>query len=642
VNTLLSNLTFPRKFAFIGLLVLLLLALPCTLLFNNLAGTLAMADRNRQGIEPLGAVLKLVQLTQQHRGQSAGFLAGQAQAAASRQSKQAEVDAAWGQVKAAFADLDDAAIQALVAPAASDWQELAQAVSRKGLTAPQSFARHTALVARQLAWLQAVAVGSGIARNGDLAGYHLQLAVVSHLPRLSETMGQLRARANAVLVHGEASAEDRLRLEVLVSQARAAAAELQAVLAELRRADATHAGALDASAADMLAVAQKVLAQAEADIVKAEPLNLAAPVFWASITQAIDQQFAFGQRLFGLLEARFSDQRKGAWRELLGVGAVLAVLLALGTALLVSLSRSVQRSLAEAVTLAQAVAAGDLTTPLAAHSRDELGQLLQALQSMQQALASVVGTVRRNADSVAMASVQIAEGNLDLSSRTEQQSTALQQTAATMDELGSTVRNNADNSRLADDLALGATQLATQGGEMVNQVVQTMRGINESSQRIAEIISVIDGIAFQTNILALNAAVEAARAGEQGRGFAVVASEVRMLAQRSADAARQIKVLISTSLERVERGSTLVDDAGRTMSEIVAAIERVKGIVAEISHASGEQSQGVSQVGQAVTEMDQATQRNAALVEQSAAAAENLKEQAQLLVTAVAAFRLGH
>ena len=288
---------------------------------------------------------------------------------------------------------------------------------------------------------------------------------------------------------------------------------------------------------------------------------------------------------------------------------------------------------------AQAVAAGDLSVSLDARGQDELAHLLKALQAMRDSLASVVSNVRENADSVATASAQIAQGNIDLSSRTEEQASALQQTAASMDELSTTVRHNADNARQASELAQGATEVAVRGGAVVGDVVSTMKGIDDASRRVTEIIGVIDGIAFQTNILALNAAVEAARAGDQGRGFAVVASEVRALAGRSAEAAKEIKMLINTSVERVEQGTLLVDRAGSTMTDVVDSIQRVTSIMGEISSASSEQASGVAQIDTAVTQMDQATQQNAALVEQSAAAAESLKSQAQQLVQAVAVFR---
>ena len=322
-------------------------------------------------------------------------------------------------------------------------------------------------------------------------------------------------------------------------------------------------------------------------------------------------------------------------------GALLMLCIGIAVFASWSISRGIAKGIDLASSAAQRFGEGDLSQQLPQDGKDEIAHLLQALARMQTSLVGVVQRVRQGSESVATASSEIAQGNQDLSSRTESQASALEQTAASMEELSSTVKQNADNARQANQLAMSASTVAVQGGEVVAQVVDTMKGINEASRKISDIISVIDGIAFQTNILALNAAVEAARAGEQGRGFAVVASEVRSLAGRSAEAAKEIKLLISNSVERVEQGTSLVDQAGTTMTEVVTSIKRVTDIMGEISAASHEQSQGVSQVGEAVTQMDQVTQQNAALVEEMAAAASSLRSQAQDLVQTVAVFKLG-
>ena len=323
------------------------------------------------------------------------------------------------------------------------------------------------------------------------------------------------------------------------------------------------------------------------------------------------------------------------WVGVLAALVILTVVLVYATRRLVG--KPVQQLSAALGLLSQ----GDLTRSVDIRSNDEIGALGQAMEGFRQRLAQSLGTVRRSAESVSSASYEIAQGNHDLSARTESQASSLEETAASMEELGSTIRHNADNASQASRLAASASQVAAQGGDVVAQVVSTMHNINGSSQKIADIIGVIDGIAFQTNILALNAAVEAARAGEQGRGFAVVASEVRNLAQRTATEAKAIKELIGASSAMVQEGSVLADKAGTTMGEVVSAIQRVADIVSEISAATGEQSAGVGQVGQAVTQLDQATQQNAALVEEMAAAASSLRTQAEQMVEAVAQFKLG-
>ncbi len=323
---------------------------------------------------------------------------------------------------------------------------------------------------------------------------------------------------------------------------------------------------------------------------------------------------------------------------------VAAMVAAVAVGLLVfawNMAGALRRRVAETQVVAERVRDGNLTVPVQDHGRDEFSPLLSAMRQMQESLQHIVANVRHGVDSVSTASGQIASGNQDLSSRTEQQASSLQQTAASMEQLTSTVRQSADNARQANQLAASASEAASKGGVVVGQVVNTMEDISSSSKKIADIIGVIDGIAFQTNILALNAAVEAARAGEQGRGFAVVAGEVRSLAQRSAQAAREIKSLISASVEKVDEGSKQVAEAGTAMNDIVAQVKRVSDLIADITSATMEQSSGIGQVNDAITQMDQTTQQNAALVEQSAAAATSLREQAEKLAQAVAVFRLG-
>jgi methyl-accepting chemotaxis protein len=425
------------------------------------------------------------------------------------------------------------------------------------------------------------------------------------------------SRKGAVDLVGElgklGSEADKAALTQIVSALDAYAAQASKVVNQLEAGGYDHA-----------AVADKLLEPAKAQVREAEKLIVEARKRLEQESEQTRQSVA-------------STQNGVFWTfvAMLGFAAIVVIPLTLLN------MQSICRPLAEAEALAAAIAGGDLSRPTGAiEGKDEASQLLRSLHRMQEALQAMVGQLRSAADSIRTASVEIATGNQDLSSRTEQTASNLQQAASSLVQLTGTVKQTADSARTANQLATSASGAAAKGGEVVSQVVSTMDEINASSKRIGDIIGVIDGIAFQTNILALNAAVEAARAGEQGRGFAVVAGEVRSLAQRSAEAAREIKTLIGASVERVETGSRLVQDAGATMGEIVSSVQRVTDIIGEITAASAEQSDGISQVNQGVSNLDQMTQQNAALVEQSAAAAESLKDQAERLGSVVDRFRV--
>jgi methyl-accepting chemotaxis protein-1 (serine sensor receptor) len=363
------------------------------------------------------------------------------------------------------------------------------------------------------------------------------------------------------------------------------------------------------------------------------PLKETYPPVRASAEALVQLQLDVAKGEFEAAQSRYVTVRNVAIIVMLA-GVLLAAMIGYW------LIRAIAGPLNEAVRVAESVAAGDLTQNIEVRSQDETGKLMQAMKNMNESLVHIVGQVRNGTETIAVASREIATGNADLSSRTEEQASSLEETASSMEELTSTVKQNAENARQANQLVGSTAEVAVKGGRVVGQVVDTMASIKDSSRKISDIIGVIDGIAFQTNILALNAAVEAARAGEQGRGFAVVASEVRNLAQRSAGAAKEIKALIEDSVGKVDAGGRLVDEAGKTMDEIVSSVKRVTDIMGEIAAASQEQSAGIEQVSQAITQMDNVTQQNSALVEEAAAAAESLQDQAGKLAEAVSVFRL--
>ena len=640
MSNLIHRLRLSHKFGLLALLGALMLAPPMTYYLVDAEAELASTRQEVAGLQPSAALLKLIRLTQQHRGLTATVLGGKAEAEGQRAERQREVDQALGEFAALAAGIEDPKFAEGWQQVQQQWKTLSAQVAQRQLAAPASFAGHSALVELQLDLHGRIVSHYGLNLDPEPVSYHLVIATMTQLPQLAEQLGKLRGSGAGILARGQATVADRAMLGGLSESARG---EMHRLLTTLERA-LEHDPALRERMAGPIEQAragvERTREMLRTDLIEAEALTLPSAEYFQATTKAIDQVFAVhglaSEALAGALQVRTARLQRTEWL-VIGLSVLMVGLCGL---LARSIVRTILQATDDARRMAERIAAGDLSPEPLRAGEDELGRMVQAMEAMRLSLTEVVGTVRENAVSVAAASAQIAQGNIDLSSRTEQQAAALQQTAATMDQLGSTVSHNADHAREADGLAREASTLASRGGEMVSQVVGTMSGISEASRKIGDIIGVIDSIAFQTNILALNAAVEAARAGEQGRGFAVVATEVRNLAQRSAEAAREIKALISTSVERVEQGVSLVDQTGRSVGEVVASIRRVSDIVAQISAASAEQSTGVAQVGQAVTQMDRATQQNAALVEQSAAAAGTLKSQAEQLVDAVARFRI--
>ena len=638
---LLHQLKLAQKFLLLGAIAVVLAAVPTVLYFTNTVQTYQDALIEQQGSGSLVAINKVVQLSQTHRGMSASMLSGNETLAARRPALRDKLVAAMDAAEAEFrrAGVSEAR-QAEWSKIRSGWKSLEEGVTNKALKPAESTKLHTQMIAAQLLLSENLLDDFRLSRDPDRDTHYLIKASLVDMPWLAENMGVMRAMGSSFLTQGALPPEGRATLAALQKRA----LELQGeMFRDLDRATASNAQfkeALSAKASANRAAVDKTMAVANEALINATEIKYVAADYFDEFTRTIDGLFEFNAQAMKALSDSLEARSARRMNMMITVGVVLLVGFGVGLVLSVVFIRSITQPVGEAVQVARSVADGDLRVNVPVRGNNELGQLMQALEDMRHHLEGVVSTVMQGSESLATASAEIAQGNTDLSDRTEQQASALEETAASMEELGSTVKQNADSARQANQLAQNASTVAVQGGEVVGQVVHTMRDINDSSRKIADIISVIDGIAFQTNILALNAAVEAARAGEQGRGFAVVASEVRSLAGRSAEAAKEIKALITASVERVEHGTALVDKAGTTMTDVVASIRRVTDIMGEISAASSEQSLGVSQVGEAVKQMDQVTQQNAALVEEMAAAAGSLRSQAQELVRAVEVFKL--
>ncbi|MDC8786409.1 methyl-accepting chemotaxis protein [Roseateles koreensis] len=638
---LLNRLSISRKLLLLTVLVLIAISIPS---FFHIRQSWALADAAQSelnGLVPARQLIKLVQITQQHRGLSAAFLGGNAQVQAAREAKSVEVKQQFDKLKPQLVGaLMTESMRETWEEAQSQWNSLSGEVGAKSLKAGVSSTRHAQLIAIYFKLLDQMVDQSGLILDPEAASYFLVSASLIKLPMATEALGQTRARGAGFLAEGQIGPEGRTVLAGLVQQASDHHASMVGAFEKSFHADPTLKKALGDKIAELGNRVTTSLQITRQELIAKDELKFSAPDYIASYTQTIDAMFASDEAaldaLEGLLTQRVKDLHASSWWVM-----VLLCLMMLGIYFMSrSISKSITLPLRRAVALAQQIAERDLNGSVENSRNDEIGQLTGALLTMRDSLRGVIGEVRGNADQVARASQELAQGNNDLSQRTEQQASALQQTVSSMDQLTSTVRSNADQAADASKLAQRACQVVLSGGEAVDKIVTTMGGIEASSRKIEEIISVIDSIAFQTNILALNAAVEAARAGEQGRGFAVVASEVRVLAQRSAEAAKQIKILIAASVTQVEAGTRLVGGAGSTMHEAVSAIRSLSEMVVRISQASSEQSGGLVQISQAVSHMDQLTQQNAALVEETAAAGVGLQDQAHRLAVLVGTFKV--
>jgi len=634
------HLPIGRKFLVLSLVALVMVAAPTLSVISTSWGLYRALEDERAGLPPVRLLLKMVRLTQEHRGLSNAVLNGEASKSADRQARQQAIDQVFAEVEQRYTALPREGLQPELKAMRASWQDVASRVSQAGIAPPDSLKAHTALVNRMLHFLEDETGASGMALDADMACYYLITAAFRDLPRLSEKMGLARARGTGMLVERSTDPDERSTLSTLVDASRTHFDDLERSLAKARAANPSVERVLAGPVEKAVAAHSRMQALALSVAKGADTHEMSGPQYFDATTQAILPQFALSDAVVEELDVLLTQRADAQRSEIIATLLVVLLMSGLGGMLAVAITRNTAQGMQNVVDAAEALSRGDLTLRASSSQRDEIGQVQRAISRAVAQLRDTMGGIRAASESVATASSQIEQGNLDLSSRTETQASSLQETASSMEEMSATVRHNADTALEANRLSSQVAGGAAESGRNFAQVRQKMEAIKQTSARIADINAVIDGIAFQTNILALNAAVEAARAEEQGRGFAVVAAEVRSLAQRSAQAAREIKTLIADSVAQVDEGYDLAEATARSIDEVIVQVQRVSQLMGEVASGSSEQSQGIAQVNQAVTLLDQATQQNAALVEESSAAASSLRDQAERLQAAVGTFRL--
>ncbi|GAB1575938.1 methyl-accepting chemotaxis protein [Bordetella petrii] len=636
-------LSLRRKFMLLGGLSLALFAAPL-FLYGHASWQAASQKRlEAAGTSPIGRLLNLTRAMQAHRGLSNVYLNGGQQAGAERQALAPSVDAGFEELAAQLRQTHaDEAAPAGLAELQQAWRDLHARVAAGNIDAQASFARHTELVTRLLQLKDELLDRFRLSVASDLAETALIATAYRTLPAVAEELGLVRARASAALLNDAISATDRLLLDTSLARVNDAKVTIARDLARARAANPMLADDIDSAGARIETALDASIALTRTMLTRIATLSAderrsffrQATVHLETLYQVIDQVTALTAGLLLRQVSAIQNEQALLW-------AVLAALGALACVLAVMITRSITQPLSQAAALAGRVAAADLSTRAVPQGRDEVARLLEALNDMSAGLSATVRGVKSSAGAIEVAAREIAAGNQDLSRRTEEQACSLEQTAASMEQFTATARQNAANALAARDRSASAAELADHGGAVTREATAAINAVQESAGRIGEIIAVIEGIAFQTNILALNASVEAARAGEQGKGFAVVANEVRSLAQKSAMAAREIKTLIQHSVKQIDEGAGKAARAGVAIDDLVAEIREVAAIVAKIGIAVEEQTQGLEQVNHAVSQMDDITQQNAALVEEASAASENLLDQAAAMNRLMMAFVLG-